>query len=173
MAAMVQPCDCTDERNRKAFPMSQQPAAVIDSENYTITRTIHIKAGPDRVWAALTRSDLITEWFGNKASLPDLRVGGEGTFGFDGYGEVPLRIDEYDEPVVFAYTWGTPGHPLAPENSTQVRYTLVPDGDATILSVVESGFGLLSRDPLEAMSSNRQGWTDELDELVAYLEGSS
>ena len=37
-----------------------------------------------------------------------------------------------------------------------------------MLSVVESGFGLL-RDPLEAMQSNRQGWTDELDELVAYL----
>ena len=153
--------------------MTQQPAAVIDSENYTVTRTVHVKAGPDRVWAALTRAELISKWFGTKASLPDLRVGGEGTFSFEGYGDVPVRIDEYDEPVVFAYTWGTPGQPLTAENSTQVRYTLVPDGDATVLSVVESGFGLLGRDPLEAMSSNRQGWTDELDELVAYLEASA
>jgi uncharacterized protein YndB with AHSA1/START domain len=153
--------------------MSQQPAAVVDSENYSITRTVRIKAAPDRVWAALTRSDLITQWFGSKASLPDLRVGGEGSFGFEGYGEFPVRIDEYDEPAVFAFTWGTPGEPLAPENSTQVRYTLVPDGAATVLSVVETGFGLLSRDPIEAMSSNRQGWTEELDQLVAYLEGSA
>ena len=106
------------------------------------------------------------------------RVGGEGVFGFEGYGEFPVRIDEYDEPVVFAFTWGTPAAEgevasLTPQNSTQVRFTLVADGDATILSVVESGFGLLGRDPIEAMNSNRQGWTDELDELVAYLEGTS
>ncbi|WP_051639858.1 SRPBCC domain-containing protein [Cellulomonas sp. URHE0023] len=160
--------------------MTQQPAAVIDSENYTVTRTVHIKATPDRVWAAITRPDLITQWLGTKADLPELRVGAMGVFGFEGYGEFPVRIDEYDEPVVFAFTWGTPPAPrdgepavLTPQNSTQVRYTLVPDGDSTILSVVESGFGLLSRDPVEAMRSNRQGWTDELDELVAYLEGSA
>src|SRR4051812_40890762 len=117
--------------------MSQQPAAIIDRENFTVTRTVHIKATPERVWAALTRSDLITRWLGSTAHLPDLRVGGEGTFGFDGYGEFPVRIDEYDEPAVFAFTWGTPPAPregepsnLTPENSTQVRYTLVPDGDA-------------------------------------------
>ncbi|WP_426593743.1 SRPBCC domain-containing protein [Cellulomonas sp. McL0617] len=150
-----------------------QPAAVIDTENYTVTRSVHIKATPDRVWAAITRGDLITQWLGNKAELPDLRVGGEGVFGFEGYGEFPVRIDEVDEPAVFAFTWGTPGQPLAADNSTQVRFTLVPDGDATILSVVESGFGLLSRDPVVAMSSNREGWTSELDELVDYLEGAA
>ncbi|WP_155856091.1 SRPBCC family protein [Cellulomonas sp. URHD0024] len=160
--------------------MSQQPAAVIDRENFTITRTVHIKATPNRVWAAITRPELITQWLGNKAELPDLRVGGLGTFGFEGYGEFPIRIDEYDEPAVFAFTWGTPATPvdgegahLTPENSTQVRFSLVPDGDATILSVVESGFGLLDRDPIEAMNSNREGWTSELDELIAYLEGSA
>lgn len=154
--------------------MSQQPAAVVDSETFTVTRTVRIKTTPDRVWAAITRPDLITQWLGNKAELPDLRVGGAGTFGFEGYGEFPVRIDEYDEPAVFAFTWGTPGAPLAADNSTLVRYTLVPDGDdATILSVVESGFGLLGRDPVEAMNSNREGWTSELDELVAYLEGSA
>ncbi len=150
-----------------------QPPAVIDAETFTVTRTVHIKTTPDRVWAALTQSDLIAQWLGNTADLPDLRVGGEGTFGFDGYGVFPVRIDEFDEPAVFTFTWGTPGEPIAPENSTQVRFTLVPDGDATILSVVETGFALLSRDPIDAMNSNREGWTSELDELVAYLEGSA
>lgn len=152
--------------------MTQQPA-VVDTETYTVSRTVHIKASPDRVWAALTRDDLITQWFGSMATLPDLRVGGEGTFGFEGYGEFPVRIEEYDEPAVFAFTWGTPDQPLRPDNSTLVRFTLVADGGATVLSVVESGFGLLGRDPLEAMSSNREGWTSELDELVAFLEGSA
>ena len=158
--------------------MTSQPA-VVDTQNFRITRTVHINATPARVWAALTRDDLITQWLGSSASLPDLRVGGEGTFGFDGYGEFPVRIDEYDEPTVFAFTWGTPpaphagGEPMRPDNSTQVRFTLVPDGEATMLSVVESGFAALSRDPATAMEENRQGWTHELDELVAYLEASA
>jgi len=99
-------------------------------------------------------------------------VGGEGTFGWADYGEFPVRIEEYDEPVVFAFTWGTPAEPLRPDNSTLVRFTLVPDGDATVLSVVESGFGLLGRDPVDAMNSNREGWTSELDELVAFVEAT-
>lgn len=146
-----------------------QPA-VVDTENWTVSRTLRIEAARDRVWAALTREDLIAQWFGTSASLPDLTPGGLGTFGFEGYGEFPVRVEEVDEPAVFAFTWGTRDEPMRPDNSTLVRFTLAEDGDATVLSVVESGFGLLSRDPLEAMQDNRQGWTDELDELVAYLE---
>ena len=152
---------------------SANPQAVIDTESYQVTRTVHVRATPDRVWAALTRDDLIAQWFGTTAILPDLRVGGTGTFGFEGYGEFPVRIDEYDEPVAFAFTWGSPGEPLREDNSTLVRFTLVADGDATLLTVVESGFDLLARDPLAAMEDNRGGWTAELDELVALLEGAA
>ncbi|ROS23969.1 SRPBCC domain-containing protein [Cellulomonas sp. PhB150] len=147
--------------------------AVVDTEKYTVSRTLRIEAGRERVWAALTRDDLIAQWFGTSASLPDLTPGGLGTIGFEGYGELPVRVEEVDEPVVFAFTWGARDEPLRPDNSTLVRFTLTEDGTATVLSVVESGFGLLSRDPLEAMQSNKQGWTDELDELVAYLEAAA
>ncbi|WP_421734951.1 SRPBCC domain-containing protein [Cellulomonas sp.] len=152
---------------------SVDPQATIDTERYEVTRTVHIRATPERVWDALTRDDLIAQWFGSTADLPDLRVGGTGTFGFEGYGEFPVRIEEYDEPVVFAFTWGSPGEPLRADNSTLVRFTLVADGDATLLTVVESGFDLLARDPLVAMEDNRGGWTAELDELVTLLEGAT
>jgi uncharacterized protein YndB with AHSA1/START domain len=145
--------------------------AVVDAERFQVTRTVHIKASLEQVWAALTQDDLVSQWFGDRAKLPDLRVGGEGMFGFDGHGEVPLRIDEYEEPAVFAFTWGRPdAGPLSDDNSTQVRFTLVADGDSTILSVVESGFERLS-DPAGSMEGNRGGWTAELDELVAFVEG--
>ena len=42
----------------------------------------------------------------------------------------------------------------------------------TTLTVVESGFDALG-DPIARMEDNRGGWTSELDELVAYLEGSA
>jgi len=146
--------------------------AVVDDETFRVTRTVRIAAPRERVWAALTREDLLAAWFPQRVSLADPRPGREGTFTFDGYDDVAVRVDEVDEPHLFAYTWGQPGKPLADDTSTQVRFTLVADGDATVLSVVETGFERLA-DPLASMHSNREGWTSELDELVALVEAAT
>ncbi|MBD8078405.1 SRPBCC domain-containing protein [Cellulosimicrobium arenosum] len=152
---------------------TDQSGAVIDAEQFQVTRTLRIEAPPARVWAALTQEDLISQWFGQRTTLPDLRVGGEGVFGFDGYGDVGVRIEEYDEPAVLAFRWGASvGEELRVDNSTVARFTLVPDGAATVLSVVETGFEHLA-DPRAAMDDNRQGWTAELDELVAFLDSAT
>lgn len=148
--------------------------ATIDTETFQVTRTLRIDAAPPAVWAALTRDDLIAQWFGQSARLPERRVGGEGTFGFDGYGEFAVRIEEYDEPAVFAFTWtNQAGEALRPDNSTLVRFTLIPEGDGTTLTVVESGFDRLGDGARAAMDANRGGWTSELDELVAFLAGDA
>jgi uncharacterized protein YndB with AHSA1/START domain len=151
-----------------------QPPAVADADTFTVTRTVHVAAPVERVWLALTHEDHMTRWFGARASLPEVRVGAEGYIGFEGYGDFVVRVEEVDEHRVFAYTWGAhPGdpEPLADGTSTLVRFTLVPDDDGTRLTVTETGFGTLtSRDPHQALEDNRQGWTSELDELVAYLE---
>ncbi|MFF2620787.1 SRPBCC domain-containing protein [Oerskovia jenensis] len=147
--------------------------ASIDTEAFQVTRTLLVHAAPSTVWAALTRDDLIAQWFGQEASLPDLRVGGEGTFGFDGYGQFAVRIEEHDEPRAFAFTWtNQAGAELRPDNSTLVRFTLTPEGEGTVLTVVESGFERLGDGAGGAMADNRSGWTSELDELVAFVEGA-
>jgi len=67
---------------------------------------------------------------------------------------------------------GTPGEPIRTGNSTTATFTLVRDGDATVLTVVETGFGELTGDAAAhrtAMEDNAAGWNIELDELVAYL----
>ncbi|MBD5784742.1 SRPBCC domain-containing protein [Cellulosimicrobium terreum] len=147
--------------------------AVIDQETFTVTRTVHVRATVDRVWAALTQEDLISQWFGQRATLPELRVGAEGVFGWDGHPDGPVRIEEYDEPSVFAIRWASPeGEPLREDNSTVARFTLVPDGGATVLTVVETGFEHQA-DARAAMEDHRGGWTAELDELVDLLEGAA
>ena len=147
--------------------------AVVDEETFTVSRTVRIRASVDRVWAALTQEDLVSQWFGQRTTLPDLRVGGEGVLGWDGEVDVPVRIEEYDEPSVFAFRWSAPaGEPLTPENSTVARFTLVPDGDSTVLRVVETGFERLA-DARAMLEDHRGGWTSELDELVAVLEGAT
>jgi uncharacterized protein YndB with AHSA1/START domain len=156
--------------------MTVNDPSTIDADAFTVRRTVTIAAAPDRVWAAVTRPELITQWFGNVAQLDRLEVGAEGEFGFEGYGRFPIRVEEVDAPNVIAYRWGsenaTPsdldGH------STVFRFTLEPldGGSATRLTVVESGFDALD-DPAAAMESNRGGWDSELDELVAFVEGSA
>ena len=158
--------------------MTVNDPSTVDADAFTVRRTITIAASPDRVWAAVTRPELITQWFGNVAQLDRLEVGAEGEFGFEGYGRFPVRIEELDAPHAIAYRWGnenaTPTESLDLAHSTVFRFTLEPldGGEATRLTVVESGFDHLV-DPAAAMESNRGGWDSELDELVAFVEGSA
>lgn len=150
-----------------------QPSAVVDHDALTVSRTIRLQAPRARVWAALTQSDLLARWFPDAASLPDLRVGGEGTFTWHEHGTFAMRVEVYDEPDRFAYTWAAePGAALAPGSSTTVTFTLADDDGATVLTVVETGFDALDGDRLAALENNRGGWDHELDELVALVDGA-
>ena len=75
---------------------------------------------------------------------------------------------------MIAYRWANSNataSTLESGETTVFRFTLEPVDAGTQLTVVESGFDAL-RDPAASMDSNRGGWNFELDELVAYLEGS-
>ncbi|ACZ30886.1 Activator of Hsp90 ATPase 1 family protein [Xylanimonas cellulosilytica DSM 15894] len=149
--------------------------SVVDSDAFTVRRTITIAAPPEKVWAAVTQAEHIARWFPQAAVLDELAVGAGGTFTFNGYGAFPVRIEELDPPHVVAYRWGndnTHAVPIHPDRSTVFRFTLEPVDGGTRLTVVESGFETLT-DPGASMESNRGGWDAELDELVAYLEGGS
>jgi uncharacterized protein YndB with AHSA1/START domain len=159
--------------------MVTNPPATIDDSAFAVRRTVTIAAPIDKVWAAITEPAHLVRWFGQRAELPELAVGARGMLGFDGYGDYPLRIEELDPPRAIAYRWSnddttSPADPGAPEEvvfarSTVFRFTLEEIADGTVLTVVETGFDTLS-DPVAAMASNRRGWTDEIDELVAYVE---
>jgi uncharacterized protein YndB with AHSA1/START domain len=149
------------------------PPATIDPDAFSVSRTITIKAPIDRVWAAVTEPEHIVKWAGSGATLDRLDVGGRGTWTFDGYGTVPLEIEELDPPHAIAYRWGNAKYPdIDPGQSTVFRFTLTPVDGGTQLTVVETGFETLS-DPAARMADNQGGWTSELDELVAYLEGAA
>jgi uncharacterized protein YndB with AHSA1/START domain len=146
--------------------------ARIDAGQYTVTRSVFIAAPRARVWQALTVPEHITQWFGQTARFDSLTVDASGSFGWEGYGEFPVRIEEVDEPAVFAFTWGTPNQPIAAQNSTTARFTLAEVDGGTLLTVVESGFADLE-DPEASMEDNRGGWDSELDELANYLAGAA
>lgn len=139
-------------------------------EPLIVTRTLTIEAPRHRVWEAITVPELIAEWFGDTATL-ELRPGGTGTFGWDDWGDFRLVVDEIDEPNSFSFRWARDKDvdPVA-GNSTLVRFTLSDHPGGTELTVVETGWEELDGDVDAAMKGNVDGWREELDELVAFLE---
>ncbi|HEX4059174.1 MAG TPA: SRPBCC domain-containing protein [Galbitalea sp.] len=136
----------------------------------SVTRTLHIAAHPSTVWAALTQAELISEWFGETATI-DLRVGGAGVMGFGGDGDFSIIVEEVTEPVSFAYRWAhEPGADPAVSPSTLVRFTLVETDSGTQLTVVETGWEQFGAESAHFMGLNTEGWLEELDELRSFLE---
>ena len=159
--------------------MVTNPPATIDDSAFAVRRTVTIASPIDKVWAAITEPAHLVRWFGQRAELPELAVGARGMLGFDGYGDYPLRVEELDPPRAIAYRWSNddttpPADTDAADEvvfarSTVFRFTLEEIPEGTALTVVETGFDGLT-DPAAAMASNREGWTSEIDELVAYAE---
>jgi len=108
----------------------------------SIEREITVAAPVERVWRTLTDPEQMKVWF--SASKPpelDLRPGGVMTLHYP-HGSFPSLIVDVDPPRRFAYrnasAW--PGELADESNSTLVEFTLEPQGEGTLLRVVESGF---------------------------------
>lgn len=148
----------------------------IDEDSATVTRTVRIEAPRDLVFEVLTRPDQMAQWFGQSADFPQgVHLGAEGTFGWRDHGDFPARVELYEPPSGFAFTWGTPGEPIRQDNSTTATFSLQEEEGVTVLTVTESGFDTLGEAAgrRAAMEENAQGWTEELDDLVAHAEGLS
>lgn len=137
-----------------------------------ITRTIDINAPIQRVWDALTKAELIAQWFGDAAELEAI-PGGTGFFGWNAHGKFRVVVESADAPRTLVYRWAhreADADPT-PENSTVVRFDLSEIDGGTRLDLRETGFENLA-DPQTAHAENSGGWTAELDDLVAYLRAA-
>ena len=139
-----------------------------------IERTLQLAHPPERVWAALTTAEGLGTWFGHTAEV-DLRVGGQAKLSWDSGDRATLTIERLEPPRVFGYTWGIHGLPDDDPRRTYVEFTLEPTSAGTTLTVTESGFAQVSDADAHkfAHDGNIEGWTSELGELVAYLDGQA
>ena len=137
-----------------------------------IERTVRLSRPPREVWRALTTAEGLSAWFGERASI-DLRPGGAATMTFRGGTTVEMRVERVEEPAVFAYTWRLPDLPEDDPRRTYVEFILEPDGNGTLLRLVETGFAQLPfATRHETYDSHSRGWSQELAELVKYLDGA-
>jgi uncharacterized protein YndB with AHSA1/START domain len=137
----------------------------VEGDVATLTFKRRLKHSIESVWAAITDPIERADWFG--ATTIDGRVGGtielvaEGPPVSHGQRKITGRILVWDPPRVFEHEWN---QPLVEKGV--VRYELVPDGDATILTFTHRGLSL----------PNAQGYISGthafLDRLAAHLDGS-
>jgi uncharacterized protein YndB with AHSA1/START domain len=147
----------------------------MDNED-RIERVITLPQPPERVWQALTEPAQLARWFGHRAEV-DLRVGGDIFFGW-GSGEIArARIEVIDPPRCFAFRWrpykSDPELPIETGGpTTLVEFSLEQIPQGTRLTLVESGFAVLPAEIYaKSLADNQQGWTEELANLAAYIQG--
>jgi uncharacterized protein YndB with AHSA1/START domain len=139
-----------------------------------IEREIVIDAPVSRVWAALTEAEHIGTWFGDAGAGIDPRPGGALAIRWQEHGVFHTTIERIEPERVFSWRWAhAAGDHPRPGSSTLVEFTLTPEGNATRLRVVESGFQALEMSEAErakCVTDNTQGWREELEELRGYLQ---
>jgi uncharacterized protein YndB with AHSA1/START domain len=143
-----------------------------------LEREIIIEAPLDVVWSVVTEAEHINGWFGDSTEI-DLRPGGRLLLRWEEQDHtVHGRVERVDPPRFFSFRWTNRESRAAAgeDDSTLVEFSLSPEGDATRLTVVESGFRELSGPEDEKQKDadgHREGWKLELDELREYARGQA
>lgn len=147
-------------------------AARIDEQAMRVERTIEVRAPLAITWQALTTPEHLASWFGDAAEFPEgMHAGASGWFGWDGSRRA-ARIERCEPESVLAFTWSCRDDEVLDERaSTLATFTLEPIDAGTRVTVVETGFEHLtdSAAARAELDDHAEGWTSELDELVALL----
>lgn len=149
------------------------------SETDRIERSVVINAPRERVWRALSDPQEFGSWFGvnlaGQAFSPGRTTRGPITV--RGYEHIiwEARIDRVEPPNLLSFRW----HPFAidpntdysNEEPTLVTFTLEDaPGNATMLTVVESGFDKVPPSRrLEAFRMNDRGWSIQMENIVRHV----
>ena len=136
-----------------------------------IERETLIEAPLQRVWQLVTEPGF---WVASEPS--GTAVEGETTLcRNEEYGDFPVLVETVTPQTYVAYRWASAfeGQELREDNTTLVEFTLTPEGAATRLKVVESGFSQLAgSDELSAKAhrDNAGGWPEVLGAFAKKAE---
>ncbi|MEQ8765099.1 MAG: SRPBCC domain-containing protein [Planctomycetota bacterium] len=130
---------------------------------------IEIAASKDAVWDALTKPEVVSQWFAPEVRV-DPKVGGEVCWSWSGEHEWPQTIEVFEPQARFVTTYPA-GAPLEDGSRTPLLmdFRLEGEGGKTTLRLVHSGFGPDASFDAEYDGISR-GWPVELESLRLYLE---
>lgn len=144
-----------------------------------IERSIVINAARDKVWLALSNAEKFGAWFGAKLDgqsfAPGQRARGQMTICGHEDTFFDVLVEKVEPQERFSFRWhpyaADKGFDYAGEEPTLVTFTLKDGpGQATLVTVVESGFDRLSpQRRLEAFPAHTGGWEAQLNNLEQHV----
>jgi len=149
------------------------------SETDRIERRVVINAPRERVWRALSDPQEFGTWFGVNLAGQAFSAGRttRGPITAKGYEHIiwEVRIDRLEPPNLLSFHWHPyaidPNTDYSGEEPTLVTFTLEDaPGNATVLTVVESGFDKVPPSRrLEAFRMNSRGWSTQMENIVHHV----
>ncbi|HTR51094.1 MAG TPA: SRPBCC domain-containing protein [Kofleriaceae bacterium] len=144
-------------------------AAIADASIGTILARVDIAAAPERVFRALTTSELV-KWWGHddyRTTKFEITLAPGGRWRSDGVGRngpfhVGGEVLEVDAPKKLVYTWEPSWQP---GEKTKVTYTLDAIDGGTRVTVCHSGFATAA-----SCQNHTNGWPRVLDLLGKHCE---
>lgn len=147
------------------------PPATADVHSQRITRIVTARAAPERVWEAISRPEQYAKWLGDIATFPSgFSAGATGRFAWTGEIVLAVAVQEVEPLRRVSFDWA---EGFMSSAATRVTLSMRPDDLGTQIHLEESGFSFPAGEPesvLRSLRSLAQGWTLELDELVALVE---
>jgi uncharacterized protein YndB with AHSA1/START domain len=142
----------------------------------SVEREVLIEAPVDLVWSIITEPEHVAGWLSDSVEI-DAQPGGSAAFTWDQHGMSRARVERVEPPSLFAFRWvaaigRSSGQEVTDGNSTLVEFHLSPEGEATRLRVVESGFPRLDGTEdqnAEVAEGHNSGWIRELGDLEEYV----
>ncbi|WP_205967364.1 SRPBCC family protein [Aquisalinus luteolus] len=140
------------------------------TKEMTITKTLFLKASPERVWRFLTKKDLLATWF--MAGGEDVVAGGDwitvtNSEGKEGQPVCTGKVKEFTPPaggkdgrLVHTFT-----HKYLEGVETLCTWTLVGVEGGTILTLVHSGFEEVAENPFAMAVDHDKGWDEHFIRL--------
>jgi len=139
-----------------------------------IERQITLPFPREQVWQALTDPVELAIWFADSVEL-DLRPGGAARFGWR-KDTNPAVVERVEPMHQLSFRWGAykgasqDAAEGAPSTLVAITLDEIDEGEATVLTLIESGFSGLPDDIRSvAIADNQQAWDEKLQDLRTYF----
>ncbi len=138
--------------------MTDNGILIQDGDVATIEFNRRFAASPERVWAALTNAEELSEWL--TPGTIEGRVGGSVDLDFGEGGVITGEVAAFEPPGLLTYTWVFPDGV-----ASRVTFEVSADGDGTMLRLTHE------RVPTETAAGYTPGWHAFLDRFEALVTG--
>jgi len=132
---------------------------------------IYIRSTPERIWQALTDSDLVKRYYFGSVIDSDFRAGSPIVYKQPDTGRIDIegKVIEADPPRRLVHTFAVGWDPDVKDPPSRVAWEITPMGKACRLSVTHDGFA----EENETFAQTKSGWPIILSGLKTLLETGS